>query len=542
MTITQKYNANSATWSVTINEIAVIKHLTLTTPTLTDTATKRLLKRKTILQLHQYISHNSRATIGERDVLESIEEWRGNSAILNAIDVLNARLPRFLYFSTYGTLPGRVPVEALSNREDDEASQDESERLFLALLSLAETTINDLKNSGLSEELIARLESVSNRLSREIFEYWSQNHDLRVQFRYDEARPNDPEPFNQGHVFSLRVENTRHGVSVRFDERSAGFVWFFSFLVWFSQMENLFGDRLIILLDEPGLSLHGTAQGDLLSYIKAKLLPKYQVIYTTHSPFMIDTSDILGVRTVEDVVAKNGTVLGTKVGDRILSSDSDTVFPLRAALGYDLTQSLFVGEHCLLVEGSSDLLFLDWASRQLDREGRTARDPRWTVTPVGGISKLGAFVSLFGGNKLHIAVLSDFHTGDKAKLRDLRYSELLQENHVFFATDFAEQEEADIEDMIGMKLYSELVNRCYGLKGSKQLSASRTDTQRVIEHAKAHFRSTATEGPEFDHLSPAVYLLEHETDFRSAQGHEEAITRFEKFFQAVNQLLPHPPD
>ena len=78
-------------------------------------------------------------------------------------------------------------------------------------------------------------------------------------------------------------------------------------------MERTYGDRLIILLDEPGLSLHGKAQGDLLRYIKEKLLPKYQVIYTTHSPFMIDTDNILSVRTVEDVTAEGGAALGTKV-------------------------------------------------------------------------------------------------------------------------------------------------------------------------------------------------------------------------------------
>jgi len=110
--------------------------------------------------------------------------------------------------------------------------------------------------------------------------------------RYDEGLPGDPAPYNTGHVFATRIENTRHGVTVRFDERSTGFVWFFSFLVWFSQMEKTYGKKLVILLDEPGLSLHGKAQADLLRYINEKLLPTYQVIYTTHSPFMIDAANV----------------------------------------------------------------------------------------------------------------------------------------------------------------------------------------------------------------------------------------------------------
>src|SRR5690606_36906837 len=103
-------------------------------------------------------------------------------------------------------------------------------------------------------------------------------------------------------------------------------IWFFSFLVWFSQMKANYADKLIVLLDEPGLTLHGKAQKDLLRYIREKLQPEYQVIYTTHSPFMLDIENIFSLRTVEDVVRRRivdgelkEDILGTKVGEKILS-------------------------------------------------------------------------------------------------------------------------------------------------------------------------------------------------------------------------------
>src|SRR5207249_3158808 len=120
-----------------------------------------------------------------------------------------------------------------------------------------------------------------------------------------------------------------------------------------------------------------------------KLVPHSQVIYTTHSPFMVDPDNLLAVRTVEDVT-ENSQVVGTKVGDDVLSTDADTVFPLQAALGYDITQTLFVGKHPLLVEGPSDLLYLKWFSRQLKIRNRTPLDPRWTISPCGGIDKMGS--------------------------------------------------------------------------------------------------------------------------------------------------------
>src|ERR1700722_2273100 len=121
-----------------------------------------------------------------------------------------------------------------------------------------------------------------------------------------------------------RIYNQLHDMTVSFSDRSAGFVWFFSFLVLFSQVKKKHGN-VIILLDEPGLNLHAKAQADLLKFINEELKPHHQVIYSTHSPFMVPADDLSSVRTVEDVVkyAADGrveAVLGTKIGDQVLSS------------------------------------------------------------------------------------------------------------------------------------------------------------------------------------------------------------------------------
>lgn len=77
---------------------------------------------------------------------------------------------------------------------------------------------------------------------------------------------------------------------------------------------------------------------------------------------MVDATRILRARTVEDIFiqsndpAEQDQDIGTRVGDDVLSTDRDTLFPLQAALGYDITQSLFIGEHTLLVEGPAELL------------------------------------------------------------------------------------------------------------------------------------------------------------------------------------------
>jgi predicted ATP-dependent endonuclease of OLD family len=337
--------------------------------------------------------------------------FKDNNISTFAEQVFLPFLPKFMYFSEYQKMPGRIAIDKYIEKASTETLS-ANEKVFEALLSLANTSVAEIKEAKKLEDLINKTRGVSSKITREIFSYWSQNKHLKVDFRCDMAKPGDEAPFNSGYVFSTRIENTRHDSTVSFDERSAGFVWFFSFLIWFNKLQKE-NRNLFVLLDEPGLTLHAKAQADLIRFFKDKITPKFQLIYTTHSPFMLDFSDILSARTVEDATGDNDEVLGTKVGSRVLSKDKDTVFPLQAAFGYDITQTLFIGKNTLLVEGPSDILYLHYFSNLLEKLGRTSLSKAWTVCPSGGIDKIQSFVSLFGGNALKVASLTDYHEGDR---------------------------------------------------------------------------------------------------------------------------------
>ena len=321
---------------------------------------------------------------GEKSVLEELRKLSPDGTIDAALGTIisSTILPKFLYFADYQKMSGQISLDDFLTKKKNN-QLDDGQRIFSSLLSLASTSAEELRDAGKFDELKAQLESVSNKLTQEIFKYWKQNDKLRVEFDLRPGLSKDAAPFNTGMIFRTRVYNTLHQVTVSFDERSTGFIWFFSFLVWFSELSKVFGTNLVVLLDEPGLSLHGRAQEDLLRFIKEQLQPKFQVMYTTHSPFMIDPDNLLGVRTVEDR-SKDDLVSGTKISDKVLNSDQDTVFPLQAALGYDIAQSLFIGKHNLLVEGPSDLLYLTWASRQLQESQEQGLDKRWIISPTGG--------------------------------------------------------------------------------------------------------------------------------------------------------------
>ncbi len=539
VTISKGYG-NIQYWTIPTDEKEVVAHFLKSAGLSKDEATE-LEKLGTIQEVKTKLEALKTPTLStsQSALLQNLKEtFKDGTAAKAAIAVLDDQLPTFLYFSEYLKMPGKVSIDQLMNKKAN-GKLDDEDRVFLALLSLVGTTPEEIQKIGKFEELIAKLEAVSNNFSEEIFTYWTQNKHLEVQFHFDSARSGDPYPYNSGWIFRTRIKNNRHKVTVGFDERSSGFTWFFSFLVWFSQVQKNYGENLIILLDEPGLNLHARAQADWLRYINEKLKPHYQVIYTTHSPFMVDPDNLLSARTVEDVTVDE-TILGTRVGDKIFSTDADTIFPLQAALGYDLAQTLFVGKNILLVEGPSDLLYLKWFSQELKNKGRESLDQRWVITPSGGVDKIGSFLTLFRGNKLNVAILTDIQDGQKKKIRDLKESNLLKKGQVFSAEMYAGQAEADIEDILGRPLYAALVNKCYTLDDSKKIPENKPKgvSIRIIEEVESHFRTLSADDPEFDHYSPASFLLENTADLRaSLPGIDDALDKFEKLFKDLNALL-----
>jgi len=160
---------------------------------------------------------------------------------------------------------GRVSLPHIQQREAA-GTLEESEKTFLALLATVDADLSDFETQNF-ERLTRELEGAANGITDQVFEYWTQNQDLRLEIRVSNADPADEPPLDQGPIVNVRIYNPRHRVSVQFDERSRGFVWFFSFFAYFSDIEQQDGRRTILLLDEPGLALHATAQGDFLRFI-----------------------------------------------------------------------------------------------------------------------------------------------------------------------------------------------------------------------------------------------------------------------------------
>lgn len=447
---------------------------------------------------------------------------------------LKVSLPKFLYFDDYKLLDGKINLESLNQRKVSNKLTDADETA-LGLFDLAGTDIDELMSEEGYENSKAKLEAIGLTITQQIFDYWKQNNELSVEFDI-KADPKDSAPFNSGKNLYIRIKNHRHGVTVPFDQRSKGFIWFFSFMVWFSSVENRANtnDALILLLDEPGLNLHALAQEDFLNYIET-LSEQRQIIYTTHSPFMVDSGRLETVRVVEDRPKE-----GTKITEELEGSSEDSLFPLQAALGYSIAQNLFVSKRNILVEGPADLILLLHMSSLMEENGKIGLTDG-VLVPVGGLDKLATFVALLGANRLRIAVLHDRASTPHQKLDDLVRHKLIEKKRVLDFSMFREpgDQETDIEDLFPKSLYIEAFNGTYGkeLNGVVLSESELEQHPRIIEQInhwlKGNGISLLKDGG-FNHYRVAQALLPKLT---SASLSTDDIERFDALFCRINTVL-----
>lgn len=461
---------------------------------------------------------------------------------------LSKRMPKFLYFGDYEVLPSKVNLTDLAARVErakTEPKSLESEHLgVLALLRMADIDIKDFTAEDGYEPLKAKIEAVSIQLTDQIMEFWKQNEDLVVEVDI-KPDPKDVAPFNQGPNLYLRIKNMRHrGVSTPFKQRSRGFIWFFSFLVWFDDVRQQIttagfdGERsLILLLDEPGLSLHALAQADFLHYID-RLSERYQVLYTTHSPFMVDMERLPNIRVVEDKV-KDGTV----VSENLAGSDPRTIFPLQAALGWTMAQSLFISKRNLLVEGPADLLVLSTMNALLEACGRDGLRDDVTIVPTGGLDKIATFIALLSGNKLELAVFHDYAGTPEQRITELVRQKILGAKAVTHAAEFRGAAGApfvatDLEDLLEPNSYLDAFNHAYAtqLATTTATLATLPPGDRIIGRIDAWLAAGGIQLKKsggFNHYLPAVAFSQNPPTTPDAA----MLDRFEAVFARINQIF-----
>lgn len=556
-TVSHNY-ANARSIGLSVDEAPVIAGLAKTAGLSSD-AIKVISSSASIRAAHTSLSQIDLTEV-DTQFAEGLKKridaspWKTHP--VSAYDVwrrLSPLVPKFLYFSDYDLLPGKINLADLKirlatvkNDPTKKALIEPKHLSILALLRIAGVELDDFDGKTTYEEMRAKVEGVSINLTDKVLEFWKQNEDLEVEV---DIRPDstDVTPFDNGPNLYLRIKNRRHrGVTTPFDQRSRGFIWFFSFLVWFDSVQAQLtssgvkaSSDLILLLDEPGLALHALAQEDFLNYID-NLSASHQVIYTTHSPFMVRSSRLKQVRIVEDKQD-----VGTIVSENLSGSDPRTIFPLQAALGWNVAQNLFISKSNLLVEGVSELAYLQAMSAMLDTTGESGLDQHTTIVPVGGLNNVATFTSLLGANGLSVALLLDYSGRQDQKLESLIHQKLVQKKAVFNASQFRDLKAlgqntipSDIEDLFTVKTYLACFNKAFAkqLAGvvieEKELPAGDRIVQRIGELLKERKIELRPSGG-FNHYTVAAMF----TSTPATKVDTATKSRFAALFKAINSYL-----
>jgi hypothetical protein len=329
----------------------------------------------------------------------------------------------------------------------------------------------------------------------------------------------------------IELRDGRHGdVETNFDTRSTGFQWFFSFFAAFSEYQD--SDKaVVVLLDEPGTSLHGDAQHEFVDYICSELGTSKQTVYTTHSQHMVDPARYEKLRAVHDRATRDNPDLGVAVTLPNLSADAATILPVESALGYSVSRHLFIGsgQH-LAVEGSSDFIYLQRLTEYLATVGEPGLDPRLAVIPVGGAGNLPAFVALLG-RRLKVSALVD---GARTSARLNRIASAAKDNGVPESAIVAVSQvdglpsNADIEDLFTVTDYLRLYNWAFGanLAPGDVVATDEPILRRIVDY----------HGENFDHALPAHKLTERREEFFNSVE-PQTVQNFKALFALLNATV-----
>lgn len=434
-----------------------------------------------------------------------------------ALSWVVGKLPTFIYVDEYSDLQGHQNIDAYLARKEQNQLTD-ADRNFEKLCKVSGLNPAELQALSVTSDHETR-NQLANRagsvVTAELRRLW-RDRALKVRFNLDGAFLDT----------LISDPTTIYDVEVNLNDRSRGLQWFVSFYVAFAA-DTKGGDAedAILLLDEPGLYLHAGSQADLLAHFSKDF--KNQILFTTHSPFMVPTDQLESVRTVNIAEDSGTTVTNTPSGD------SRTLFPLQAALGYNIAQSLFVGDKNLVVEGVTDYWTLQAVSEHCAEIGAVSLNPGITITPVGGAQKIHYMVALLSAERQKVLALLDYEKESKATSADLIKSKLIEERSVVFVADAfdVEPKEADLEDLFDPRAYEAAVREAYAKELAGRELTLNESVPRIAVRMEMALRQI---GIEFHKTRVTKLILRKMASEPESVLSSESRARFEKLFKILN--------
>lgn len=458
------------------------------------------------------------------------EQNRLASTLSTARQWVVENMPQFVYFDRYDVLDSAIHIPTFIQQltSTPHAPRVRTTHCLFRHVGLDVQQLQDLgqHQRGVPEndavrrqvdERAIRASSASQAMTKKFADWWLQR---RHTFRYQA----------DGDYLRVWVSDDLDPSEIELDQRSAGMQYFFSFfLVFLVEAEDAHVNS-ILLLDEPGTSLHGTAQAKIVEFLQ-KVSKDNQIVYTTHSPFMVDAEHLETIRPVYEDAATGST----KISEDVWPKDRDALFPLQAALGYQLVQSLFISKRQVLVEGMTDYWIFKALDHAVRATGRVGLDPSLIITPSGGASRMLPLASMLTGHHIDLAAVLDGDETGRREGKKLVQRLLNDDNRTVFVGDHTPDANptGEVEDLFPDDFYLDAVRTAYG-KIDLRLNAGEKQIPNIVDRLTALFERKGH--GTFEKWKVARALADRVEADPQAAG-TDVLDAVSLIFQKVNTLL-----
>jgi predicted ATP-dependent endonuclease of OLD family len=395
------------------------------------------------------------------------------------------KIPKFVFYSDYGNLDSEIFLpRVIEDLERDELSESARAkvRTLEVLFKYVGLSPQEIYELGNDRKIVVKTLDYNNRvvsteeedLSDEEVKEWSEKKkergvllrsaatELSTSFKKWWLQGDYIFDFQaDGNHFRINVSDKLRPEQIELEGRSRGLQWFFSFFLVFLVETKEEHSNTVLLLDEPGLSLHPIAQYDLAKFFK-KLSEENQLIYTSHSPFLVDMDNLANVKAVY-IDSETGR---TKISSNLRYNDIDSeksIYPVHAALGLTVSDTLLLGCKPILVEGPSDQIYLTLIKRFLIGNGNLKYSKEIVFIPTGGVKGMSPVSKLVASrdNELPTVLLDSDKAGEdfQKQLKSGKYIE--QKDKVLGVKQFIGENIYEIEDLIEPETLIKIIDKKY---------------------------------------------------------------------------------
>ena len=382
--------------------------------------------------------------------------------------MIKPNMPEFVYYSNYGNLDSEIylphVIENLE-REDlgmKEAAKSRTLKVLFEFVNLSpqeilelgqETAPQNITDAAIEADAERKKEreilltSASTQLTGKFRDWWKQG-DYRFRFDAD------------GNHFRIWVSDDIRPEEIELEGRSTGLQWFFSFYLVFLVESSDSHEDTVLLLDEAGLSLHPLAQRDLSDFFENL---SNQIVYTTHSPFLMEPDALDQVRSVYIDDSGRTTVSPDLRSNPKIPTAHKSIYPVHVAMGLSVSDTFLIGCIPIVVEGVSDQRYLSAIKNYLVGWGRIKPRKDIVFLPAGGTGTKGvtAVVSIVTAKeeKLPRVLVDSDGPGHRLKKNLLSGTYSGESDRVKQVCDYGVVAEGEIEDLMPSAELSKVVTR-----------------------------------------------------------------------------------